>query len=64
MKLYIWPNGQVHDFIPADMSDDFFEVETDNWMELQGKINTQFGDTEQSIHVIMECEYWTEMHED
>ncbi len=64
MKLYIWPNGQVHDFIPPDMSDDFFEVETDNWMELQGKINTQFGDTEQSIHVIMECEYWTEMHED
>ena len=56
MKLYIWPNGQVHDFIPPDMSDDFFEVETDNWMELQGKINTQFGDTEQSIHVIMECE--------
>ncbi len=64
MKLYVWPDGTINDFIPPYMSDDCFTVETDNWPELESNINKHFGNTERSINIIIECEYWSEANED
>lgn len=61
MQLFIWPNGEVHDYVPDNMSDDYFTVDTADWMALQGTVNKHFGNTEQAIHVILECEYWMEV---
>ncbi len=61
MQLLIWPNGKVSDFAEKDMSDDYFTVDTDNWEELESKVNNHFGDTTQAVHVIIECEEWQDI---
>lgn len=61
MKLYIWASGEVSNSPKRNKSDDFFTVDTDNWEELESKVNNHFGDTTQAVHVIIECEEWQDI---
>lgn len=59
MKIYIYPNGEVHQTIQSDMSDDWFIIEsTTPLYEAAGLITAHFGVKPQAYQVWQEVMYF------
>lgn len=59
MKLYIYPNGEVHQTLQSGMSDDWFIIDyTTTMLEAAGLITAHFGVRPQAYQVWQEVLYY------